>query len=43
MNESTYRRNIIQLVNRIHNTKSLQLIYDYVEYLYLNNELEADA
>lgn len=43
MNESTYRRNIIQLVNRIHNAKSLQLIYDYVEYLYLNNELEADA
>lgn len=43
MNESTYRRNIIQLVNRIHNAKSLQLIYEYVEYLYLNNELEADA
>lgn len=43
MSESTYRKNIIQIVNKIHNARSLRLIYEYVEYLYLNNELEADA
>lgn len=41
MNEkSTYRINIIQIVNKIHNQRSLKLIYEYVEYLYLKYEAD---
>ena len=41
MNESTYRKNITQMISKIHNLRSLKLIYEYVEYLMLHNEADA--
>ena len=38
--KSTYRINIIQIVNKMHSEKSLRLIYEYVEYLYLKYEAD---
>ncbi len=40
MNNDDFRKNIIDILNKIKSSRSLRLIYEYVQYLYLNNEAD---
>lgn len=40
MKDIEYQRNIIEIIRKIHNPRSLRLIYDYVEYLFLKYEAD---
>lgn len=40
MNEIEYCKNIVGMISKIHNLKSLKLIYEYVEYIFLHKEAD---
>lgn len=41
MTDAEYRKSIIKLIVKMHNLRSLKLIYEYVEYLLLHHEVNA--
>ncbi len=42
MNNETFKKNIIFILKKIKSNRSLRLIYDYVQYLYLNKDDSKD-